>query len=195
MSVYVLSFYVALNVTFLFYCVDKVRGVSLLLRPSTKAGGFDQRKFKITHKKTLVASQCGPLPPTAPHCILEGKGQAWLQLREPQVLRDSFHVRCVFDGRSERWGVVGTRLWNHFVCENEVWKLKTEIAQFFLVTLFVELINFKRKKVAAFRKNPSEMSELEIKHARVSLIFTQESALEGVFQINFQFTIPVSSCS
>lgn len=37
---------------------------------------------------------------------------------------------------------------------------------------FVELINFKRKRVAAFRKNLIEMSELEIKHARnnVSLL-------------------------
>lgn len=35
-----------------------------------------------------------------------------------------------------------------------------------------ELINFKRKRVAAFRKNLIEMSELEIKHARnnVSLL-------------------------
>uniref|UniRef100_A0A8C0PEL2 Sorting nexin n=1 Tax=Canis lupus familiaris TaxID=9615 RepID=A0A8C0PEL2_CANLF len=32
-----------------------------------------------------------------------------------------------------------------------------------------ELINFKRKRVAAFRKNLIEMSELEIKHARVSV--------------------------
>lgn len=40
---------------------------------------------------------------------------------------------------------------------------------------FVELINFKRKRVAAFRKNLIEMSELEIKHARVSLIFTRVS--------------------
>ncbi|XP_073648688.1 sorting nexin-5 isoform X3 [Tursiops truncatus] len=31
-----------------------------------------------------------------------------------------------------------------------------------------ELINFKRKRVAAFRKNLIEMSELEIKHARIS---------------------------
>ena len=37
---------------------------------------------------------------------------------------------------------------------------------------FVELINFKRKRVAVFRKNLIEMSELEIKHARnnVSLL-------------------------
>lgn len=34
---------------------------------------------------------------------------------------------------------------------------------------FAELINFKRKRVAAFRKNLIEMSELEIKHARVSV--------------------------
>lgn len=35
--------------------------------------------------------------------------------------------------------------------------------------LSVELVNFKRKRVAAFRKNLIEMSELEIKHARVSV--------------------------
>lgn len=37
-----------------------------------------------------------------------------------------------------------------------------------LPLLPVELVNFKRKRVAAFRKNLIEMSELEIKHARVS---------------------------
>uniref|UniRef100_A0A2I3GQ16 Sorting nexin/Vps5-like C-terminal domain-containing protein n=1 Tax=Nomascus leucogenys TaxID=61853 RepID=A0A2I3GQ16_NOMLE len=36
-----------------------------------------------------------------------------------------------------------------------------------------ELINFKRKKVAAFRKNLIEMSELEIKHARNSVSLLQ----------------------
>ena len=36
-----------------------------------------------------------------------------------------------------------------------------------------ELINFKWKRVAAFRKNLFEMSELEIKHARKSVSFLQ----------------------
>lgn len=45
-----------------------------------------------------------------------------------------------------------------------------KIVNFFFETFsFVELSNFKRKRVAAFRKNLIEMSELEIKHARVSI--------------------------
>ncbi|XP_063467088.1 sorting nexin-5-like [Symphalangus syndactylus] len=36
-----------------------------------------------------------------------------------------------------------------------------------------ELINFKRKRVAAFRKNLIEMSELEIRHARNNVSFLQ----------------------
>lgn len=34
----------------------------------------------------------------------------------------------------------------------------------------VELISFKRKRIAAFRKNLIEMAELEIKHAKVSCL-------------------------
>lgn len=41
-----------------------------------------------------------------------------------------------------------------------------------ILTLPTELVNFKRKRVAAFRKNLIEMSELEIKHARVSSLLT-----------------------
>lgn len=54
-------------------------------------------------------------------------------------------------------------------CKNDIWKLKMKIVQLLLVNSFAELINFKRKRVAAFRKNLIEMSELEIKHARVSV--------------------------
>lgn len=54
----------------------------------------------------------------------------------------------------------------------------------------VELSNFKRKRVAAFRKNLIEMSELEIKHARVSI---QIKPTTLFFQVISQFTVSVSS--
>jgi hypothetical protein len=53
--------------------------------------------------------------------------------------------------------------------------LVTKIFNFFPPPPPIELINFKRKRVAAFRKNLIEMSELEIKHARVSVFYTSLS--------------------
>jgi hypothetical protein len=36
-----------------------------------------------------------------------------------------------------------------------------------LILLFTELIDFKTRRVAAFRKNLVELAELELKHAKV----------------------------
>lgn len=37
-----------------------------------------------------------------------------------------------------------------------------------LVMIFLELMDFKTRRVAAFKKNLIELTELEIKHAKVS---------------------------
>lgn len=73
------------------------------------------------------------------------------------------------DNRNVRKYGSASELWRSFICKNDIWKLKMKIVNFFETFSFVELSNFKRKRVAAFRKNLIEMSELEIKHARVSI--------------------------
>ena len=163
-------------------CVDKVRKGEFASRTFSTPwgwGGFDQRKFKIIHKKTLAASLCGPPSPRP----LPTHTASW---REKAKQLSSGNPRCsgtvsmsgvCTNGREVKGEVWWEpELWRSFC----LWKWGMEVkdgnCSVFLGNLsFVELINFKRKRVAAFRKNLIEMSELEIKHARVSLIFTRVS--------------------
>lgn len=58
----------------------------------------------------------------------------------------------------------------------------------------LELITFKQKRIAAFRKNLIEMTELEIKHAKVSDLLKWISIAQLQWSILLASTIDGRTC-